>query len=379
MGFLSSALGFASGALDLFGSSAGMRSYDTASKDIKSLPGMSGPQGVSGNFGSVNTQGQFAMDPQMLAMQQALGMGGMGFLGGGYANDPGLQQALMNNDIAGALGQANQALGVQQGASAFGGLGGLYGSLQGQVAGGPQDVSGGLMGNLFAQGFGNQLAAGNQSAIFDQSLASQRAAAAPMFQRQQNQLQDQLFAKGLLGQNSTATGDAFRGMFEAQNQADLGFQNNAFGQAMQQQNFLANLGSSQIGQGQGFLGQGLSQYNQNIGNMMGIEGLGFNQSLSANQFNTSQGMNRLAQAQGLLGFGGDLAASQYGIGLQGAQGMLGFGQFGLGAARSPFELQASLLGASGYHAQALGDLAAGRGQAQEGFFGGLAESVKGLI
>lgn len=373
-GFIGNALGGLFGGL---GGASAMRAINQGRSDIMGLPGMGGSIPVSGNFGAVNQHGNFIMDPTLAAGQNALAGTVPGMLAGGMANDPRLLAAMQQNDIVGALGQANTAFGAQQGSSAFGGLGGLYGSLQGQVAGGPQDVSGGLMGNLFAQGYGNQLAAGNQSALYNQSLATQRAAAQPEQNRQFNKLQDRLFAMGMLG--SSGGGEQMRGLMEAQAAQDLGFQNNAFGQAMQQQNFLANLGSSQIGLGQGFLGQGLSQYNQNVGNLLGIEGQGFGQQLAANQFNTSQGMNRLSAAQGLFGLGADTFAQNYGLGLQGAQGLLGYGDFGLSAARSPFELQAGLLGASGYHAQALGDMARAQAEASGGLFGGIGNALGGLF
>lgn len=377
-GLLGGGLGLLSGGLDLFGGGSQMRAYNDARKDIKGLPGMSGPVGVGGSFGQVGANGQFSMDPTLAMGQLGLANSVPGMLGGGLFNQGNFQQAFGQNDILGALNQANQGFGQQAGSTAFGGLGGLNAMLQGQVAGGPQDFSGGMMGNLMNQGFMNQMNAGNQSALFNQSLNTQRQAAAPEFARQQQALEQSLFNKGMLGTNSTQTGEGFRGLFEAQGAQDLAFQNNAFGQAMQQQNFLAGLGGQQMGQGQQFLGQNLGQFNQNLANLQGIEGQGFNQALQGMQFNASQGQNRLAAAQGLFGLGSDVFNQSFGLGTQGAQGLLGFGNFGLQAARSPFELQASLLEGSGQHASALGGVAQGRGEGQGGFLSGIAGALGGV-
>ena len=359
----------------LFGSQQGQKHLQSGVDNIQNLPGMQGPTGIGGNFGQVSAGGQFTMDPTM-----ALGQAGLaqstGLMGGGLFNNAGFQQAFNQNDISGALGQANQAFGAQQGNTAFGQMGQLSQQLGNQFG---QDYSGGLQGQLFGQGMANQAAAGNQSALFNQSLASQRAAAQPQFDRQSNRLQDQLFAKGLLGQNSTATGEAFRGLSEAQNSADLGFQNNAYQQAMQQQQFLAGLGGQQMGQGAGFLGQNLGQMNNTAQLMQGLEGQAFGQNLQANQFNTSQGMNRLQAAQGLFGQGQNIFSQNAELGQSAAQGLLGYGNLGLDAARSPQELQAALLQGSGQHGDNLSALAQQQADASSGFLGGIGEGLGKLF
>jgi hypothetical protein len=147
---------------------------------------------------------------------------------------------------------------------------------------------------------------------------------------------------------------------------------------MQQQ----QLGLGQAQAGQGLLGQNLGQFNQNVANFQnlgqfgaGLEGQQFGQGLQSLGFNTSQGQQRLQAAQGLFGQGADIFGQQFGLGLGGVEGLLGAGQLGLQAARSPFELQASLLSGGGQHAQALGELAAGRGRAGAGLFGQISSGI----
>ena len=364
-----------SGLTGLFGGAQGMKHLSQGAKDIKNLPGMK-RQGIGGNFGQVSGSGQF-MGSQGFNQAQA-GLQGLApaLTAGGLFNDQNFQNAFQSNDIAGALGQANQAFGAQQGNTAFGQMGQLSQQLGNQFG---QDYSGGLQGQLFGQGMQNQLAAGDQSALFNQSLATQRAAAAPELNRQQNQMFDKLHAKGLFGQQTTATGEAVRGFQEAANSQDLGFQNNAFGQSQQMAQFLAGLGGQQMGQGQQFLGQNIGQMNQTAQLMQGLEGQAFGQNLQANQFNTSQGMNRLQSAQGLFGLGNDVFAQNNQLGQSAAQGLLGFGQFGLDAARSPQELQAQLLQGSGQHGDNLAMLAQSQADASSGFLGGIGAGIGKLF
>ena len=366
----------------LFGAAGGgamLSQLKQGRDDIMNMPGMSGPQSFGGNFGQIGADGQFQMDQGFQNAQNSLAGSLPNMLQGGLFNNAGFQQAFNQNDIAGALGQANSAFGQQAGSSAFGGLGNLYSQLAGQVQGGPQDLSGGLMGGLFNQGFGNQLTAGDQSGLESNMLNVMRQRAQPQNDREFNKMNDRLFSMGMLGQNTTNTGEAYRGFNEALNSQDLGFQQAAVGMGLDRGNFLANLGNSQIGLGQGFLGQNMGQFNQNIGNMMGLEGQGFNQALQGLNFNTSQGMNRLQSAQGLFGMGSDVFNQNFGLGLSGAEGMLGFGDFGLQAARTPAEIQAGLLSGSSGHARALGDLSGQQAEASGGLFGGIGKAIGGLF
>lgn len=304
-------------------------------------------QTASGQFGSVFTgrdgTNRFAANQQTTDLRNQLGGQVPGLLGGGQFNNAAFQQGFQGaqQNFGGAVNQADQAFQQQAGNTAFGGLPGLFGQAGGlgqmfaqQTAGGPQDFSGGLQGALFGQGAQNFLNAGNQQGLFDQSLASQRAAAQPQQDRQFNRLQDRLFATGQLG--STGGAQQLEGLFNSQAQQDLGFQNNAFGQALAQGQFLGGLGGQQIGLGQNFLGQNLGQFNQGAqnafnfgGQAAGFEGQQFGQSLQGLQQNQSAGLNRLNAATSALGFGNDLQASQSGLGLQQAGFLQGLDQFQL--------------------------------------------------
>ena len=246
-GFLGALLQGASMLGGLFGGSS---ASDQGRQDMQNLPGMQGPTGVSGNFGNVDAEGNFMGSQGFRDMQSAVGQGGQNMMAGGLFNDPRFQQAFQQNDIAGALSQANQGFGAQMGNTAFGGMGQLNQQLQSQLG---QDMSQGQMGNMFGAANANFARASDQNALFNQSLGLQRQAFAPEQARQQQAMENSLFSKGLLGGQSSATGDAFRGLFEAQGAQDLAFQNNAFGQAQQQQSFLGNLGTQQMGLGQRLL------------------------------------------------------------------------------------------------------------------------------
>lgn len=341
----------------------------------------SGPGG-SARFSADSAS--FDLSPQQRALGAILGQQSGGLLAGGLFNDPRLQAALGGNDIAGALGQANNALGQQAqgffGQGALQGLagqaGGLAGLLGGRVAAGPQDFSGGLQSGLFGQGAANFAAAGNQSGLFDQFLNTQRQAAQPQFNRQIQDLENRLFSQGRLG--STGGAEALRGVFEAQNQADLGFQNNAFGLAQNQQGFLAGLGGQQIGLGSQLLGQNLGQFNQDISGLQGalglgagIEGQGFSQNLSALRQNQSAGLSRLQAAQGLFGLGSDTFASQFGLGLGGFGQTLDQGRFGLENILGLGNLEANRINAFSQSGNALASLAESQSGLLGGFLGGL--------
>ncbi len=283
--------------------------------------------GFSGNQSAGNTAGGFV--GQDAQIQQALGQQGLGMLGGqpGFGTG-GLNQFLGGLDIGGQFGQTAGLLNQQLGNSAFGQLGGFSNQVGGlanqfgqQAAAGPQDFTGGLQNQLFQQGFGNQQQAGNQQGLFNQSLASQRAAAEGGINRSINRLQDRQFAQGRLG--STGGAQETQGFLDSLAQQDLGFQNNAFGQSLAQGQFLGQLGGQQIGQGAGLLGQNLGQFNQNVGNAQnffglgaGLEGQQFGQNRQALGQNQSAGLQRLQSAQGLLGLGSDIFGGAQSRGLQ---------------------------------------------------------------
>ena len=236
--------------------------------------------GIFGDISGSQSNAQFGQQGQQL--QNLLQNQGAGLFAGQTPFGQGdFQNVLQGLNFGGALGQAQGALGQQSGTSAFGGLGGLFGAA-GQGA-----------GQSFLSGFQNQQNAGNQQGLFNQSLASQRAAAQPQQDRQFNRLQDRLFAQGRLG--STGGAGEQEALFNAFGQADLGFQNNAFGQSLAQGQFLGNLGGQQIQQGQGFLGQA-----------GGFEGQQFGQNLQSLGFNSQQGQGQLGLLQSLLGQGSNI-------------------------------------------------------------------------
>jgi hypothetical protein len=266
----------------LFGGAASAREQQRLVRDIgKQGEFQNMGFGGFGGFGNI-TEGssQFNFDPMLQAQRAMLGGMAPGLLGGGLFNDPALQQALGATDLAGAMNQVNQGaqLGLQTidpsqyAAIAQGGMD-MQNLLLGQAAGpiaGFQDFSGGLGGQLRSAGIQNQLAAGDFTGLQNAELASLRAAAQPQMDRQFNRLQDRLFATGQLG--STGGGEQLRGLFEAQGQQDLNFQNEAFGRAMQRGGFLSNLGLQQTGQAGNVFGQ-------NLGAMQALRGQDINRNL----------------------------------------------------------------------------------------------------
>jgi len=384
-GFVGALLQGASALGGLFGA---RNDVNAAREDIRNLPGMQGPPSLSGNFGT-SEGGNFQLNPELQGLQTGVAGGAQNMLSGGQFNDPRFQQAFQNNDIAGAFQSQQGLLNQQLGNNVFGGgqqafntSTGLAQGFANQVAGGPQDFSGGLQQGLFNQGFQNQLAAGDQRALFDQSLAQQRAAFAPEAARQQQSVEQSLFSKGMLGAGSTNTGDAFRGLFEAQGAQDFAFQDRANDLAFQQQNFLGNLGSQQLGQGQNFLGQNLGQFNQNVQNFQGLQGLAqgmegqqFGQNLQALGHNQRAGQQRLADSLGLFQQGSDLFNQSFGLGLQGAGAGLDFGRFGLEGAGMPFNLQANLLEGSSGSAQALNQAGQNSASATGNLFSGVGSAL----
>jgi hypothetical protein len=332
-GFMSGPWGMAlSGLGSLFGGSQSMGMFKEGINDINNMPGMQGPSNLSGNFGT-SANGNFQMNPQMMAMQQMLGSQGMNLMG--------MQS---NPFLAGAQGQ----LGLGEAA------GGLNSALSQQMD--PMNaLSSGQAQNLFNQGQANIAAGQDVSGLRDQQLAMMRESFAPEAQRRQVGMMDMLHSKGLLG-GGTATagqGGIVDNVFDSLNRADQGFQNESFGRGMQQSQFLSNLGLQQ--QQQGF----------------GAEAQAFGQGLGALQQNQNAAMQRFGAAQGLFGMDQDLQAQRFGLGLQANEGMLGLGHFGLQAARSPFELQSSLLQGGGMHSQALSGLYGGMADANAGFFSGM--------
>jgi len=348
------------------------------------------PSFFSGGGFSVNPNNGNVHQSMLQNMLTAgAGAGALQGFGGGLFNNESLQQALGQLDFGGAeqgitdafSNQANpffDQAGFQNNLNNVQGLGNLFSQL---TAAGPQDFSGGAQNALFAGGMQNLNNASDQSGLFNQFLGTQRQAAQSTNDRLFNRLQDRQFAQGRLG--SSGGGQETEGFFNALNQQDLGFQNNAFGLADRQQNFLANLGQSQIGLGQNFLSQNLGQFNQNaqfaqgFGGLAGqLEGQGFGQQMGALGFNQNSALQRMQAMQGLLGFGAGLQNQGFNQGIAGGGFLLDQAGFGRDTLINLLNAEANRIGATGLHAQALGNMgSSGSG----GFLSGLLGGIGGLF
>lgn len=376
--------------MSLFGGISNVQEVGRTRADINNMAefnpmNFGGPGGMARFNGGT---GSFQLGPELQAAQSLMGMQAPALLAGGMFNSPFLQDALNQNNIAGALGQANSALGTQaspffnqQGFQNIGNsVSNLGNFFSGAATQGPTDLSGGLQSNLFARGSANQAAASDQSGLFNQALGTMRTAAQPAQNQLLNRVQDRLFAQGRLG--STGGAQEMESLFNSFGQQDLGFQQAAFGQANQQQNFLAGLGSDQIGAATNLFGQNLNQYNQNVGNAQGflgmgagLEGQGFQQMLQALGQNQSAGLQRLQAAQGLFGLGNDVFNQQFTLGLGAQEGLLNSGRFGLENVLGLGNLEANRIGATGQHARSLAEVQ----QSSGGLLGNLLGGLGGLF
>lgn len=373
-------MSFIAGLASLAGGLLSNNSLSNTRRDVKNLTKFR-PQDFmgSGGFG-ISEDGNVSLGADQEALMQLLTQASGGQLAGGLFNDGAFQNAFGNNDIQGSLNQAQSGLQQQAGPSAFGGLGGLFGQsnnlasgFANSLSGGPQDQTNGLQQNLFNTGFGNQQQSTDQQGLFNQSLATQRAAASGgLLDQAINKLENNQFSTGRAG--TTGGAQQTEAFLNSLAQQDLGFQNNAFGQAQQQQNFLGNLGTQQINSAQGLLGQNLGQFNQQaqLANMFGqaaggFENQGFNQALAALQQNQSAGNQRLQNAMGLFGQGADVFNQSFGQGLSG-QGMLtGINQNMANLFLGQQNAAANRISATGQHSRSLQQ----NGSNQAGLLGGL--------
>jgi hypothetical protein len=338
-GLASTALSFMSGpwgpliggALNLFGQNKSMDILKDTQDTLMNLPGMQGPSNLMGDFGS-SVDGQQAFNQQTRNALSGLDATMPGLFGGQMAN-PLLQMGL------GGLGSAVQ--GAQN----------AFNTNIGPMNAGSLGAAGGLM----QQGLANMASAGDQSALYNQSLQNMREMYAPEQQRQQNQLFDALASKGLLGaKTDVSSGNTMqRNYFDAQAQADRGFQDAAFNRAQAEATRLGNLGMGQFGQG------------------LGAEAQAFRQALGSNQAAQQAALQNAGLFQGLYGMGGDIFGQNYGLGLGGMDALLGMNRFGLDMAAMPYQLQADLLKGSGYHADAQAMLGKQMADSSGGFFSSL--------
>ena len=361
----------------LLGGFLGNNALQGSMDDINSLA-QSNPQGFIGPGGfGIQENGnvtQGAGQNQLSAMlQQQTGAG----LQGGLFNDPRFQQAFQGNDIQGAL---QGAQGNPQAQGSFGGgLQGLFSGAQNQfnqlgsqLGQGVTDQSGGLMQQLFGMGIGNQQQAGNISGLVQQNLDAANALAAPGEQRAINSFANNEFLR-------TGGGTSGAGQRQADLQQNLLNANNqrvqnAQGLGLQAQQQLGQLGLGQSGQASGLLGQNIGAFGQ-LGQMaQGFGGLanqsnmsGFQQALQANQQNQTAGNQRLQNAMGIFGLGSQTQNQGFNQGIAGQSALTGRDQLFSNLFLGQQNADANRIGATGMHAQALGQL----GQTQGGFLGGL--------
>jgi len=314
----------------------------------------SNPAELSGPFGTVDwtrygggVQGQVNEDPLSSMFRAMNAGGGLGLLGGGMANNPDLMRALTDNNMQGAMQNAQGQLGQQAGSSAFGGLGGLFNTgsavnsgfanqLGSLAQNGPQDFSGGIMGGLQGGGLMNMFNASNlngSSGLVQQQLDAQRNLAAPWEENQRNMFANNEFLKtaGATSGAGNRTNQFFDNVLRNDSSRVLGAQQ----LGLQAQNQLGQLGMGMMGQGNdlfmGQYGQQSSNALQGFGmsgqQAMGAEGQQFQQLMQALQQNQSAGQQRLGNAMGMFGLGKDTFESQFGLGLQSQQANLNQNQY----------------------------------------------------
>jgi len=373
------------------GQNAQMGQLDRGSREILNMAqsnpqGFMGPTGFGITPGGQGLQGQGQMD----FLKEILRNSGQQ-MGGGQFNNPQFQQAFNNNDMGGFFGNQQNMLNQQMGNSAFGGMGNLFNQnaglsnmFAGQAARGPQDMTGGMMNNMFGGGMQALGNAGNQGAMMQQSLDAQRAMAAPQEMRQFNQMQDRLFAQGRLD-NSGGSQDMSNLMqTQGLNDQQRILQAQQLGQG--QQGLQQQLGMGMMGQGSQFLGQNLGQFNQNtnFANQFGQAAQGneqqqFMQMLQAMGQNQSSGQQRLTNSMNLFGLGRDTQNQAFNQGLAGQGALDANNQMFANLFLGQQNADANRIGATGLHAQALGGLVPQQGAASSGLFGGIGDAVGGIL
>jgi hypothetical protein len=336
------------------------------------------PMNTMGNFGNFGFGGNQATagDSASQAMMRAmLGPAMMSQIQGGMFNDPRFQAGLEGADLSGSVNQLNQAsqmFASPEMASQLGNVNNLADFFSQRAQGPMQDLSGGMMGDMFSRGQGFLNQAQDTQGLYDGSLDVMRRAAQPFMDRQQNKLTDKLHAMGMLGSSGGA--QQMGGLLEAQGQQDLGFQNQAFDRTQQRQSLLGNLGMQAMGQGQGFLGQNLAGRAQDIGAAQGFNQLGsgienqFFQNQLAGINQQQQGANmRMQNAMGMYGLGNNMFNSAFGNAMQAGTQMQGMDQMQMQGLLGLLNNAVGRIDATGAHAGALSQI----GQSQGGLFGGL--------
>lgn len=370
MSFFSALGGLAGGLVGALTAGSGI-------KDIKKMAEFNPWQGTIGGLGSFGPGG-FSQNPMFAGLQNQLAGAIPGYLQGGLSGL--LSNAWATGDMNGAMTQANQAL--QQQANPFynqanfannmANISGLGNMFAGNVAQGPQDMTGGNMANLFGQGQANLAQAGNLGGLVSQYNQQLNDLAAPGEQRAFNRFMDNEFQ--LTGGATTGAGQRGGEFMQAQMQAanQRGLMAQQFGQSEAQR--LGQLGLGQMAQGAGLLGQNLgffgdqAQRAAQFGQLgMAGEAQGFDQLLRALQANQAGGSQRL---QNMLSLFGAQADAYQGAGALGIQGLGAYGdlsRIGLEGQLGLLNAEASRITGTGYHSQALSGLR----QQQGGFLSGL--------
>jgi hypothetical protein len=324
----------ANAGLSLLGGMSQSRALGEGVKDVKELAQFD-PQNMYGNFGSVvnqNGQTSFNEDPQTAMMRQIMASQGGNLLQGGMFNNQNLQTTMSGVDFGGAYGNAQNQMSQQFNASPFD----------------PTQQAQGM----FQQGQQNLANAGNQQGMMQQYLDAANQMAAPGEQRMMRDFRENEFM-GSRGATSGAwerqgmLGDTLTSANNQRVQA-------AMNMGQQQQQFMSGLGAQQMGMGFQGMGQG------------------FNQSLQGLQQNQTSGQNRLQNALGMFNFGSGLQGQQVGLGMNMQAGLAGMNQAQLNAILGQYGAENNRIQATGYHAQALGDLAGSAATSSGGMFGGIA-------
>lgn len=361
----------------LFGSNANQQAIGDI-QDLAAFNPVGGNIGGAGFTSFNNGQANFRLDPGLQSASQGIQGQLGGLLSGGLA--PQVSTGVQLGDLAGSVGQANQALG--QAANPFGnqatfannqanisGLGNMFAN---NVAAGPQDFSGGQQGFLFGQGNQALQGASNQQGLIQQNLDASRALAQPFENKLINRFNNQEFmsTRGATTGATERQGELAGQLLGADQQRILAAQQ----LGLQQQGADRQFGLNAMQGGAGLLGQNFNQFNQFSNQALGfgqlgaqLEGQQFGQQLGAQQQNVSQGQSRLQNAMGLLGLQDQLQTSAFGSGLQGLQGLLGIGQLGQSQVLGLLNAEANRIGGTGLHASAISDSA----QASGGLLGGL--------
>jgi hypothetical protein len=347
-------------------------------KDMAAFNPWSGSIGGLGQFGMNDGQFSFQQDPNLGAAQTGM-MAGMGqALGGGMSGM--LMNPWATGDMTGAVSQMSNALSQQanpfynqgmfnQNLGNISSLGNMFAQ---QVGMGPQDMTGGAMGNMFGQGQANMAQAGNLGGLVSQYNQQLDQLAAPGEQRAFNRFMDNEFQ--LTGGATSGAGQRGGEFAQAQAQAanQRGLMAQQFGQTEAAR--LGQLGLGQMGQAAGLMGQNLGFFGDQAQRAQGFAGLGlqgegqgWQQMLGALNQNQSAGTQRINNMMSIFGGMGDQYLGALGLAPQMTRGLTDIGSLGLQGVLGLLNAEAGRVQGTGYHSQAMSGLKSSQG----GFLAGL--------